>query len=324
MYRAIRIHQNGGPEALRFESISLGPPGPGEALVRHTAIGVNFIDVYHRTGLYKVELPSGLGAEAAGVVEAIGAGVEELAVGQRVAYVASAPGAYAEANVVPAARLVALPDAISDETAAAMMLKGMTAEYLIRRTFPVRAGQTVLFHAAAGGVGLLACQWLRALGATVIGTVGSDDKAALAREHGCEHPVVYTREDFASRVRALTNGRGVPVAYDSVGKSTFLGSLDCLAPRGMLVSFGNASGKPDPIDPLLLGQKGSLYLTRPSIFAYTATRRELLESAHALFDVVVRGAVKVHVGQRWPLSEAAEAHRALESRQTAGSIVLEP
>jgi NADPH2:quinone reductase len=322
---AIRIHETGGPEVLRHEEVKLEAPGPGEALVRHRAVGLNFIDTYHRTGLYPVpDLPSGLGIEAAGVVEAVGEGVTEVSVGERVAYAAGPPGAYAGARLMAADRLVPLPDAIEDEVAAAMMLKGMTVEYLIRRTFEVRPGQTVLFHAAAGGVGLIACQWLRALGAKVIGTVGSDEKAELARAHGCHHPVVYTREDFTKRVRELTDGEGVPVVYDSVGRATFDGSLECLRPRGLMVSFGNASGKPDPFDTLALSQKGSLYLTRPSLFAYVATREELLASARALFEVVLSGKVTIEVRQRFPLEQAAEAHRALEARRTAGASILVP
>ncbi|MFW6067065.1 MAG: quinone oxidoreductase family protein [Myxococcota bacterium] len=325
MARAIRIHEHGGPEVMRLEEVDVGAPGPGHVRLRHTAVGVNFIDTYHRTGLYPVPLPHGLGVEAAGAVEAVGEGVTEWKEGDRVAYVgAGGPGAYADRRIVPADRLVDLPAGIDDATAAAMMLKGMTVEYLIRRCYPVRRGQTVLLHAAAGGVGLIACQWLASLGATVIGTVGSDEKAELARAHGCHHPVVYTREDFVSRVREITGGEGVPVVYDSVGRATFPQSLDCLAPRGMFVGFGNASGKPEPFDMGLLAQKGSLYLTRPTLFTYTEAREDLLESAHALFDVVRSGAVKIRVSQRWPLAEAAECHRALEGRRTTGSSILEP
>jgi len=323
MTRAICIHQTGGPEVMRLEPVVVPDPGAGEARIQHTAVGLNFIDIYHRSGLYALpRLPGGLGLEAAGVVQAVGPDVTEVRVGQRVAYAGGPPGAYAEARVMPAHRLVPLPDAIPDEQGAAMMLKGMTAEYLIRRTFPVQAGQTVLFHAAAGGVGLIACQWLDALGATVIGTVSSEEKAELARTHGCHHPVVYTREDFVARVRELTHGQGVPVVYDSVGRTTFAGSLRCLAPRGMLVGFGNASGKPDPFDMGILSTSGSLYLTRPTLFDYTAARQDLLHSAAALFDVVQRGVVRIDVRQRWPLREAAAAHRALEGRQTTGASVL--
>jgi len=292
--------------------------------VRHTAVGLNFIDTYHRSGLYPVPLPSGLGMEAAGVVQALGKGVTGLEVGDRVAYAAGPPGAYAEARLIRADRLVRLPAEIPDATAAAMMLKGMTVEYLVRRVYPVRPGQTVLLHAAAGGVGLIACQWLRQIGATVIGTVGSEEKAQLARSAGCHHPVVYTQEDFVARVREITGGAGVAVVYDSVGRATVPGSLDCLARRGMLVVFGNASGKPDPFDMALLGQKGSLFLTRPSLFDYTASAEELQASARALFEVVQSGAVKIQIQQTWKLHEAAEAHRALEARRTTGSSVLVP
>ena len=323
MTRAIRIHEHGGPEVMRLEDVDVGEPGPGEARVRHAAVGLNFIDTYHRTGLYPVSLPSGLGMEAAGVIEAVGEGVSELSPGQRVAYAAGPPGAYAEARVVAADRLVPLPDAVDDETAAAAMLKGMTVEYLIRRTHRVSAGETVLLHAAAGGVGLVACQWLKHLGATVIGTVGSDEKAELARAHGCDHPIVYTREDFAARVRELVPG-GVPVVYDSVGAATFEASLDCLAPRGLMVSFGNASGKPPALEVGALAQKGSLFLTRPTLMTYVAARADLLESAAAVFDVIARGAVTIAIGQRFPLADAAEAHRALEGRATTGSTVLIP
>jgi NADPH2:quinone reductase len=292
--------------------------------VRHRAIGVNFIDVYHRTGLYPVPLPSGLGAEAAGVIEALGDGVTDLRVGQRVAYVQSTPGTYAEAALVNAERLVPVPDGISDETAAAILLKGMTVEFLIRRTYPVRPGQTVLFHAAAGGVGLIACQWLHALGVTVIGSVGSAEKARLAAQNGASHTIVYREEDLSARVRELTGGCGVPVVYDSVGRDTFQSSIDSLAPRGLMVSFGNASGKPEPVDTQLLALKGSLYLTRPTLFSYISARAELLESSGALFAVVQSGAVKPHIAGRWPLAQAAEAHRALEARTTTGSLLLVP
>lgn len=325
MVKAIRIHACGGPEVLRLDDVEPGQPRPGEVRLRHTAIGVNYIDVYHRTGVYPLPaFPHGIGMEGAGVIEAVGAGVTELAIGDRVAYAAPPPGGYCEARILPADRLIPLPDDIDDQTAAAMMLQGMTVEYLIHRTFAVKPGMTVLLHAAAGGVGLIACQWLAHLGATVIGTVGSDEKADLARQHGCAHPVVYTREDFVARVREITGGRGVPVVYDSVGQTTFVRSLDCLAPRGMLVSFGNASGKPAAFDPLLLSQKGSLFLTRPVLFDYIASRADLLESAGALIDVVRQGAVSIRVRHQWPLADAAAAHRALEARQTSGSCVLLP
>jgi len=323
--RAIRIHENGDAQKLRLEDVPLPVPKPGEARVRHEAVGVNFIDVYHRTGLYPVpSLPSGLGVEGCGVVDAIGDGVTEVKVGDRVAYAPGPIGAYAEQHVVPAARLVKVPDELDAVTVAATLLKGMTAEFLIRRAFPVKAGQTVLFHAAAGGVGLLACQWLASLGATVIGTVGSDAKVEVAKRHGCAHVIVYTREDFAARVREITGGKGVPVVYDSVGKATFLRSLDCLAPRGMLVGFGNASGKPDPIEPNLLAQKGSLYLTRATLFTYVAERADLLESSGALFDALRREVIVPTVHERLPLERAADAHRALESRGTIGAMVLVP
>lgn len=325
MTNAIRIHATGGPDVMRLEEVDVPSPGNGEAIVRHTAIGLNYIDTYHRSGLYPVDsLPSGLGMEAAGIVEAIGSGVTEVQVGQRVAYASGPPGAYAERRLFRADRLVPLPDDITDESAAAMMLKGMTVEYLIRRTYPVQRGQYVLFHAAAGGVGLIACQWLRHLGAVVIGTVGSEEKAELAAAHGCDHTIVYTEEDFATRVREITGGTGVPVVYDSVGRATFLRSLDCLSPRGMLVAFGNASGKPDPFDAGVLAQKGSLFLTRPTLFAYTSTRDELLACAQSLFDVVRAGAVTIDVHQRFSLDEAAEAHRTLEARSTTGSTILTP
>jgi NADPH2:quinone reductase len=310
---------------LRVEDVTVPDPGPGQAKVRHTAIGLNFIDTYHRSGLYSPgELPAVLGVEAAGVVEMLGPGVDDLRVGQRVAYATAGPGAYSKTRLADAARLVPLPDSVSDEAAAALLLKGMTVEFLIRRAFPVARGQSVLWHAAAGGVGVIACQWLAHLGVTTIGTVGSDEKAALAKGHGCSHTIVYSRESFVDRVRELTDGKGVPVVYDSVGRETFLGSLDCLAPRGTLVSFGNASGKPEPIDPLLLGAKGSLYLTRPSLFTYVATRPELLASARALFDLIEAGVIQSEVRQRWPLTETAQAHAALESRQTVGSSLLIP
>ncbi|MFN7699629.1 MAG: quinone oxidoreductase family protein [Deltaproteobacteria bacterium] len=320
---SLRIHAHGGPEQLRPEPLELAPPGPGEVRVAHTAIGVNFIDTYHRTGLYPLALPSSIGVEAAGVVEAIGAGVEGLSVGQRVGYASAGVGAYATHRNVPAARLLALPPHVSDELAAASMLKGMTVEFLTHRCFRVEPGMTVLWHAAAGGVGLLACQWLSARGVTVIGTVSTEDKAALARAHGCAHTIVTSREDFVARLRELVPDK-VPVVYDSVGKDTVHRSLECLAPRGLLVSFGNASGKPGPIDLLTLGQKGSLYATRPSLVSYVASRADLEASARALFDAVARGWVRPEVRHRHPLERAGEAHRALEARETTGSIVLLP
>ena len=325
MTRAILINQPGGAEQLLWQEIEVGTPGPGEALVRHSAVGLNFIDVYHRSGLYPLpSMPSGIGLEAAGEVEAVGDGVRDLAPGDRVAYASPPLGAYAEARLMPADRLVKLPDGIEDAQAAAMMLQGMTVHYLIRRTYRVSPGETVLFHAAAGGVGLIACQWLRHLGATVIGTVGSEEKAALARDHGCHHTINYRSEDFVARVREITGGNGVPVVYDSVGKDTFEGSLDCLAPLGTLVSFGNSSGKVPPFDSGILAQKGSLFFTRPTLMTYTAKREDLVASAAELFEVVASGAVEVEVRQSYPLSEAAQAHRDLEGRKTTGSTVLLP
>ena len=325
MTQAILIHRTGGPEQLVLETVSDASPGPGQARVRHQAIGVNFIDIYHRSGLYSLPTcPSGIGLEAAGIVEAIGEGVTEVAVGDRVAYAGGSVGAYAEARNVAADRLVKIPNSIDSEQAAAMMLKGMTVESLVRRVFPVKSGQAVLWHAAAGGVGLIACQWLNHLGVRVIGTVSSEDKAKLARANGCAEVIIYTREDFVERVHEITHGEKVPVVYDSVGKSTFLGSLDCLQPRGMYVGFGNASGKPEPFDITQLATKGSLYLTRPTLFAYTAKRTELLASATALFDVVAKGAVKIHISKRFPLANAREAHEHLESRQSSGSLLLMP
>jgi NADPH2:quinone reductase len=324
MSKAIRIHRTGGPEVMVWEDVEVGRPGPGEARIRHTAVGLNFIDTYHRSGLYPLPgLPAVLGREAAGVVEEIGEGVTDLAPGDRVAY-PMGPGSYAEEAVISADRLLLLPDGIEDTQAAAMMLKGITAHYLLRRTFRVEPGQTILFHAAAGGVGLIACQWAKALGATVIGTVGTAEKAELAAAHGCDHPIVYTTESFVDRVKELTDGRGVPVVYDSVGKDTFEGSLDCLAPLGLMVSYGNASGPVPPFSILTLSAKGSLFLTRPTLATFIARREDLLSAGRELFDVVVRGAVKVEVNQTYPLKEAAIAHRDLEFRKTTGSTVLIP
>jgi len=323
MPKAIRFHQPGGPEVLVWEDIKVGDPGPGEVRVRHSAVGVNYIDIYHRTGLYKLALPSGIGMEGAGVVEAVGPGVTELKTGDRVGY-ASPIGSYSEVRLAPADRLVRLPDAIAFETAAGMMLKGMTVQYLIKRTFKVQPGMTVLFHAAAGGVGLIACQWLKSLGVTVIGTVGTDAKAALANAHGCDYPIVYTRENFVERVRQITGGKGVPVVYDAVGKDVFAGSIDCLAMFGMYVNFGNASGPLPPVEPLLLSQKGSLFLTRPTLVHYTAKREDLVASANDLFEVVKSGKVKIEIGQRYALKDAAQAHRDLESRKSTGSLMLMP
>jgi NADPH2:quinone reductase len=325
MTGVVRVHEVGGPEVLRFEETDVGSPGAGQVLIRQTAVGLNYIDVYFRSGLYpSPQLPFTPGLEGAGVVEAVGEGVSELREGQRVAYAAPPIGAYAERRVMPADRLVALPDGISDDQAAAMMLKGMTARYLLRRTYPVEAGQTILFHAAAGGVGSIASQWAKHLGVTVIGTVGSDAKAELAQQNGCAHVIRYDREDVAARVREITGGKGVPVVYDAVGQATFDASLDCLAPLGMLVSFGQSSGKIPPVDLGILSQKGSLYITRPTLMTYTAARSDLVDSANELFDVVQSGAVKIQINQRLPLRNAAEAHRALEGRRTTGSTLLLP
>lgn len=325
MAKAIRIHEYGGPEVMRWEEVEIGEPGPGQLRVRQGAVGLNYIDIYHRTGLYSLPaLPWTLGMEGAGQVEAVGDGVSEFKVGDRVAYASPPVGAYAEARLIPADRVVALPTAIDDRTAAAMMLQGMTAQFLLRRTYRVQAGDTILLHAAAGGVGLLISQWARHLGATVIGTVGSDQKAELARAHGCHHVIVYSRENFVERVREVTDGQGVAVVYDSVGRETFMGSLDCLRPLGMMVSFGNASGPAPSFEPGILAAKGSLFLTRPTLMTYTAKRADLLASAAELFDVVGHGDVRVEIRQTYPLAEAAQAHRALEARQTTGSTVLLP
>jgi NADPH2:quinone reductase len=321
---AVRIHETGGPEVLGWEEIEVGEPGPGEVLLRQTAVGLNYIDTYHRSGLYPAPVPGGIGLEAAAVVERLGAGVVDFAPGDRVAYASAPMGAYAEWRVFPAARLVKLPATIDDTQAAAMMLQGMTAEYLIRRTYPVQPGQWVLFHAAAGGVGLIACQWLKHLGGRVIGTAGGPEKRALAAAHGCEQVLDSREEPIAARVRELTAGDGVAVAYDGVGRDTFTASLDSLARRGMLVSFGNASGPVGTFDPLELASRGSLFFTRPSLMDYTATSAELQASAAALFDVVARGAVTIRVNQTYPLREAAQAHRDLEGRRTTGSTVLLP
>ena len=322
MVRAVRFHRTGGPEVLRWEEVKLEPPGRGRVRVRHTAVGLNFIDTYHRTGLYPLDLPAVPGMEAAGVVEEVGEGVTEVREGDRVAYAGGGAGAYAEARNIAADRLAVLPDAVDDETAAAVMLKGLTAWYLVRRTHRLAAGETTLVHAAAGGVGLILCQWAHHLGARVIGTVGTDDKARLAAEHGCDHPVVYTREDFVSRVHELTDGEGVPVVYDSVGRATWQGSLDCLRPLGLMVSYGNASGPVPPFAPNVLAEKGSLFLTRPTLMTYTARREDLLAAANELFDLVERRVIRVEIRQRMPLAEAAEAHRRLEARRTTGSTVL--
>lgn len=324
MSHAIRFHQTGGPEALQWEAVEPGAPAAGEARIRQHAVGLNFIDTYHRSGLYPLPLPSGLGSEGAGVVEAVGEGVTDVAVGDRVAYATGPLGAYAEVRNLPADRLVKLPDAISFEQGAAAMLQGLTAQYLLRRTYRVQPGDTILIHAAAGGVGTIACQWAKALGATVIGTVGSDEKAALARAHGCDHPIVYTRENFAARVRELTGGEGVPVVYDSIGKDTFMDSLSCLRPLGLMVLFGASSGPVPPFDCGVLAKMGSLFLTRPSLFTYAAKRADLLAMADELFEAITSGKVKIEINQRYALKDAAQAHRDLEARRTTGSTVLLP
>jgi NADPH:quinone reductase len=324
MPKAIRIQQYGGPEVMKWEDVQVGDPGPGEARVRHKAIGLNYLDTYQRSGLYKIPLPSGMGNEGSGTVEAVGSGVSHVKTGDRVAYTGGPIGAYAEARNMPADRLVVLPEGISFETGAAIMLKGCTAEYLLRQTYKVKAGETILFHAAAGGVGLIACQMAKAIGATVIGTVGSDEKAKLARAHGCDHVIVYTRENFVERVKALTDGKGVPVVYDSVGKDTFMQSLDCLRPRGLMVSFGNSSGAVGPTDLGILAAKGSLYVTRPTLNTYAAKREDLVELARDLFDLVKSGKVKIEINQKYALKDAVQAHRDLEARKTTGSTVLVP
>ena len=321
--KAIRIHQTGGPDVLKYEDVALAEPSAGHVRVKHTAIGVNFIDTYHRSGLYKIPLPSILGSEAAGVVEALGAGVTTLKVGDRVAY-AGAMGAYAEANNVPADKLVKIPAAITDETAAASLLKGMTVQYLLKRTYPVKAGQTILWHAAAGGVGLIAGQWAKHLGVTVIGTVGSDAKVELAQKNGCTHVLNLSTEDWTKRVREISNGEGVPVVYDSIGKVTWSGSLDCLAVRGLMVSFGNASGAVPAFEPGILAAKGSLYVTRPTLASYTRNAKELQETADDLFAVMASGAVKIQINQRFKLADAGKAHEALHSRKTTGATILIP
>ena len=323
MPHAIRIYETGGPEKLRWEQVQVGEPGPGEVRVRNTAIGLNFVDTYQRSGLYNMQLPFTLGSEGAGVVEAVGPKVKEFKVGDRVAY-ASPIGAYAEVLLRPAARLVKIPAGVDDRTAAAMMLKGMTTQYLIRRTYRVKKGDTLLMHAAAGGVGQILCQWAKHLGATVIGTVGSDDKVELAKKAGCRHVIVTSREKFSERVKEITKGKGVPVVYDGVGKDTFMGSLDCLQPLGLMVSFGNASGAVPPFNAGILSQKGSLFLTRPTLATYTASREDLVKAARDLFSVVKSGAVKIKINQTYPLRDAAQAHRDLEARKTTGSTVLIP
>jgi NADPH2:quinone reductase len=323
MSKAIRLYETGGPEVMRWEEVEIGSPGPGEVHLRQSVVGLNFIDIYHRSGLYPLgDLPATPGMEGAGVVVATGDDIDDLSPGDRVAYAGLPPGAYAEERLIPAHRLVKLPDAISDQQAAGMMLQGMTVQYLLRSTFHVKPGDTILFHAAAGGVGLIACQWAKALGATVIGTVGSPEKAELARAHGCDFPLLYREEDWVARVREITDGEGVPVVYDSVGGDTFMKSLDCLRPLGLLASFGQASGPVASFDPGILAAKGSLFLTRPTLMTYTAERDDLLASAEDLFAIVESGAVKIEVNQSYPLCDAAQAHRDLEARKTTGSTVF--
>jgi len=323
MSKAIRIHETGGPEVLRWEEVPVEAPRKGEVLLRQTAVGLNYIDTYHRTGLYPLDLPATLGREAGGVIEAIGDEVEDLSVGDRVAY-ALEPGAYCEKRVIGADRLVRVPDSIDDRTAAAMMLKGLTVQYLLRRSYRVDPGDAILIHAAAGGVGLIACQWAKTLGATVIGTVGSPEKAELAASHGCDHPILYKEADFVERVRNLTGGAGVRVVYDSVGRDTFDGSLDCLARHGTLVSFGQSSGPVEPFNAGILAAKGSLYLTRPTLAHFIASRVELESAAEELFALHASGGLRVEIGRTYPLGDAAQAHRDLEARATSGSTILLP
>ncbi|HVA12928.1 MAG TPA: quinone oxidoreductase [Stellaceae bacterium] len=322
MVHAIRIHKAGGPDVLSWDEISLGQPGPGEARIRQTAVGLNFIDVYGRTGVYPVPFPAILGGEGAGVVEELGAGVTDLQPGDRVAYGNAPMGSYTEARLIPADRLVKIPDGVTDQQAAAVMLKGMTAQYLLRQTYRVKPGETILFHAAAGGVGSIACQWAKHLGVTVIGTVGSAAKAALAAAHGCAHVIDYTKEDFVKRVAEITGGKKLPVVYDSIGKDTFLKSLDCLTPLGLLVSFGQSSGLVEPFSINILTGKGSLYVTRPTLAHYVAGTEKLRAVAKELFEVVASGAVTIEIGQTYRLKDAAQAHRDLEARKTTGSTVL--
>jgi NADPH2:quinone reductase len=324
MSKAVRIHQTGGPEQLRIDDVEVGQPGPGEVRIRHHAVGLNFIDVYHRTGLYPLPLPAGIGGEGAGVIESVGEGVTHLKAGDRAAYASNQPGSYSEVRVMAAKHVCKLPDAISFETGAAMMLKGLTAQYLLKRTpmGGLRAGDTVLFHAAAGGVGLIACQWAKALGVTLIGTAGSDAKCELAKAHGAAHVINYSREDFLARVKEITGGKGVKIVYDSVGKDTWDKSLDCLAPLGLMVSFGNSSGPVPPFAPGILGPKGSLFVTRQTLFTHIATRENTQAMADDLFDVVTSGKVTIRIDQRYPLEQVQQAHRDLEARKTTGSTIL--
>jgi NADPH:quinone reductase len=321
MPHAIRFHKTGGPEVLQWEEVQVGKPGAGEARVRHTAVGLNYVETYLRSGLYPVPLPSGLGTEAAGVVEEVGPGVSDVKPGDHVAYVGGPPGAYSEARVMSTERLVVLPKGVSDQQGAAMMLKGLTSQYLIRQVFRVKKGDTILFHAAAGGVGLIVCQWAKSLGATVIGTVGNEAKAKLASEHGCAHTIIYTSEDFVQRVKDLTKGEMVPVVYDGVGKDTFMKSLDCLRPHGLMVNFGQSSGALGPIDLGIFAQKGSLFYTRPTLNTYSAKRTDYQAMTKDLFDAVQSGAVKITINQTYALKDAAQAHRDLQSRKTTGQTV---
>ena len=322
--KAIRMFKTGGPEVMEWVDVEVGLPGPNEVRIKHEAVGLNYIDVYFRVGMYPQPLPASLGMEGAGVVESVGPGVTHVKVGDRVAYAGRPPGAYSQVRVMPAETLVKLPDAISFEQGAAMMLQGLTVQYLLNDSYQVKPGDVVLFHAAAGGVGLIACQWLKALGATVIGTVGSEEKAALAKAHGCDHTINYNKENFVERTRELTNGKGVPVVYDSIGKDTFMQSLDCLSPRGMMVTYGNASGPVPPVDVSILGGKGSLKLTRPTVMTYAHNRALLEPMAADLFDRVLKGQIKIEVNQTYQLENVAQAHRDLESRKTTGSTVLMP
>lgn len=324
MVQAIRIQKPGGPEAMQWQEVELPAPGPGQARVRHTAVGLNYIDTYHRSGLYTLPLPSGIGMEGAGIVEAVGPDVKDLVEGDRVAYAAGPPGSYSEARIIAADRLVKIPDGISDQQAAAMMLKGLTTQYLIRRTYKVKAGDTILMHAAAGGVGLILCQWAAALGATVIGTVGDEEKAELAKAHGCHHTILYRQEDFVERVKEITGGKGVPVVYDGVGKDTFMKSLDCLSPLGLMVAFGQSSGNVPPLELGVLSAKGSLFLTRPTMMTYTAKRADLLAMSAELFDIVKSGKVRIDINQTYPLKDVVKAHQDLEARKTTGSTVFMP
>ena len=323
MAKAVRFHKQGGPEVMQYDDVQVGDPGPGQARIRHTAIGVNFVDTYQRSGLYPMQLPQVAGNEGAGVVDAVGAGVTEVKAGDHVTYT-GLPGSYCETRLVPADRVVKLPQGISDEQAASMLLKGLTVHYLIFSTFKVNKGDAVLWHAAAGGVGLIACQWLKALGVTTIATAGSDEKTALAKAHGAEHVINYSKEDWVKRVKDITGGKGVPVVYDGVGKATWDGSLDCLRPRGLMVTFGNASGAVPPVNLGILSTKGSLFVTRPTLATHIASRADLVERSNALFDIVKSGKVKIETTKKYKLADAAQAHRDLEGRKTTGSVVLIP